>query len=89
MASTFCKKNGLKKKKNSGFCLKVQKFIHFKQYDFVQISPVCGPNTYQIMYGETLDVKCQHYFVTEAQKSFNDKFTAKMFFRSGILCYHY
>ena len=27
---------------------------------FVQISPACGPNTYQVMYGETLDFQCQH-----------------------------
>ena len=29
-------------------------------YDFVQLSPACGPNTYQIMYGETSDFRCQH-----------------------------
>ena len=28
--------------------------VYFVPYDFVQISPACGPNTYQIMYGETL-----------------------------------
>ena len=27
--------------------------------DFVQISPACGLNTYQIMYGEILDFRCQ------------------------------
>ena len=27
---------------------------------FVQIAPACGPNTYQIIYGETLDFEC-HY----------------------------
>ena len=26
--------------------------------DFVQIPPACGLNTYQIMYGETLDFQC-------------------------------
>ena len=36
--------NGLKK---------AQKFVYFKSYDLVQISPACGSNTYQIMYGET------------------------------------
>ena len=40
--------------KSSKFC------ILFGPYDFVQISPACGPNTYQIMYGETLDFQCQH-----------------------------
>ena len=29
-------------------------------YDFVQILPACGLNTYQIMYAETLDFQCQH-----------------------------
>ena len=29
--------------------------IHFLPCDCVQIAPECGPNNYQIMYGETLD----------------------------------
>ena len=29
-------------------------------YDFVQNPLACGPNTYQIMYGETLNFQCQH-----------------------------
>ena len=32
------------------------KFSIVRTYDFVQISPARGPNTYQIMYGETLDI---------------------------------
>ena len=36
-----------------------QNFVYFVLYDFVQSSPVCGPNTYQIMYGETSDFRCQ------------------------------
>ena len=37
-------------------------FVQFKPYDFVLISPTCGPNTYyQIMFGETLDF---HYVST-------------------------
>ena len=32
-----------------------------KPYNFVQISLECGPNTYQILYGETLDFQCQHH----------------------------
>ena len=32
--------------KNLGFCPKPQNFVHFGPYDLVQISPVCGPNTY-------------------------------------------
>ena len=36
-------------------CQKAQNFVYFVPYDFVQISPASGPNTYQIMYGETSD----------------------------------
>ena len=32
-----------------------QNFVYFGPYNFVQISPARGPNTYQIMYAETLD----------------------------------
>ena len=53
MASTLCPKWYIFVKKNSTIC-------QFVPYDFVQISPACGPNTYQIMYGETLDFQCQH-----------------------------
>ena len=35
--------------KSSKFC------VEFGPYDFVQILPACGRNTYQRMYGETLD----------------------------------
>ena len=56
--------------KSSIFCT-----VHFRLYELVQISPACCPNTYQIMYGETLDFQCQHVL---AQKSFNGKFTAQM-----------
>ena len=38
---------------------KAQTFVQFGPYDFVQISPACGSNTYQ-MYGGTLDLGCQH-----------------------------
>ena len=47
--------------KNPLFCQKAQNFVYFEPYDFVQISRACGPNTYQIMYGETLDLQCQHW----------------------------
>ena len=50
-------KNGFKK---PGFCQKTQNFVYFGSYDFVQILPACSPNTYQIMYGETLDFQCHH-----------------------------
>ena len=42
------------------FGRKAQNFVKFGPYDFVLISPACGPNTYQIRYGETLDFQCQH-----------------------------
>ena len=35
--------------KNSVFCHKSSKFVHFRPYGSVQISPACGPNTYQII----------------------------------------
>ena len=53
MASTLCQKW------LTIFCQTAQNFVRlfvkFGLYNFVQISPACGPNTYQIMYGETLD----------------------------------
>ena len=54
MVSIFCQ-NG-----EQFFGQKAQNFVYFGPYDFVQISPACGPNTYQIMYGDTLDFQCQH-----------------------------
>ena len=59
MASTLLSSNIA----NQYFCQKALTFANFVAYDFVQISPyaACGPNTKQIMYGETLDmsdIKC-------------------------------
>ena len=42
------------------FNQKGQNFVLLVPNDFVQILPACGPNTYQIMYGATLDFQCQH-----------------------------
>ena len=42
------------------FCQKTQNFAQFGPYDLLQISPAYGPIMYQIMYGETLDFKCQY-----------------------------
>ena len=42
------------------FCEKAQYFVHFGLNDFVQILPAGVQNTYQIMYGETLDFQCQN-----------------------------
>ena len=46
--------------KNSIFCPIAQTFVHFRSYNLVQISQVCGPNTYQIMYRATWDFQCQY-----------------------------
>ena len=54
MASKLCQKMV------TTFCQKAQNFVSFGPYDIVQISPACDPNTYQIIYGETLDLKCQY-----------------------------
>ena len=36
------------------FLPKAQNFVYFIPNNFVQISQACGPNIYQIMYGEPL-----------------------------------
>ena len=41
------------------FCQIAENFVYSVSYDFVKISPACGPNTYQIMYEEILDFQCQ------------------------------
>ena len=41
--------------KRPGFCQKAQNPVFLGLKDFIQISPACGSNTYQIMYGSTLD----------------------------------
>ena len=46
--------------KNLGFCQKPQNCVHFEPHDLFQISPIFGPNTYQIIYRETLEFRCQH-----------------------------
>ena len=50
MASTLCQKLW------TIFCQKAQNFVWFRPYYFVQIPPACGPNTYQVMYGDTSNV---------------------------------
>ena len=43
------------------FLVKKLKFFYSSDHKILfQISPACGPNTYQIMYGETLDFQCQY-----------------------------
>ena len=49
MAPTVCQKS------LTIFCQNGQNFVYLGPHDFVRISPACGPHTYQIMYGETLD----------------------------------
>ena len=41
------------------FFQKAQHFVYFVPWDFVRISPARGSNTYQIMYGEISDYRCQ------------------------------
>ena len=69
------------KKKIDFFCQKGQNFVYFETNDLVQILPAwskCVSTKHQVVYGETLDFQC-----------FDGKFTAKIGFRSIILCYHY
>ena len=43
------------------FCQKAPNFVHFGQYDFVQTSPACGPNTVSNNVSrENVDFQCQH-----------------------------
>ena len=37
-----------------------QNIVQFEPYEFVQISPACGPNAYQKMYGEIKGFQFQH-----------------------------
>ena len=46
------------------------------------MSPACGPNTYQIMYGKNLRLPMSA-LATVAGKSLNGKFTAKIDFPIG------
>ena len=46
----------LSRKMVNHFCQNASNFVYLVPYDFVQISPACILNTYQIMYGETSDV---------------------------------
>ena len=51
MSSTA--QNGFNSVKNvciNSIFSKAQHFVHFGSFDLVQISPVCGPNTYQIIW---------------------------------------
>ena len=75
MASTLCQKLLII------FDQKVQNFVWFGPYDFVQIPPARDPNTYQIMYGETLDFQCQHqqwlHKMPDRKINFGSKFAIK------------
>ena len=51
-------------------CQKAQNYECFFAYDFVQICPPCGPNTYQLMYEETLNLVCNG-MVTKNARSEN------------------
>ena len=64
--------------------VKAQTFVYFERYNFVQISLVCGPNTCQIMHGETRPTMSA--LLTVAQKSYNVKFITTKTDFSDILC---
>ena len=44
---------------NHFFVKTLKNFVYFIRYDFVQNSPTCDPNAYQIMYEDNLDFQCQ------------------------------
>ena len=46
--------------RNSVFCQEGTKIVPFGPYDLVQILAACRLNTFQILYGETLEFQCQH-----------------------------
>ena len=54
----------------------------------VQISPACGPNTHQIMFQESLNLKVSA-FATVAGKSFYGKLIAKVDFSIEHYCHYY
>ena len=54
MASTLCHKW------LTIFVKKLQILYCSDHMILFKISLACGPNTYQIMYGETIDFQCQH-----------------------------
>ena len=85
MASTLCQKWF------TTFCLKAQNFEKSGPYDIVQISPICGPNTYQIMYGEILDFKCQlsNGNIKYPIKKNCSKFAVKTLSWYHCLCWHW
>ena len=49
----------LSQKLLTNFCQKAQNFVCFVSYNFVQISPICDPNIYQIMCAKMFDFQCQ------------------------------
>ena len=66
--------------KKSGFAQKFQNFVHFGLYELIQITTVCGPNTYLIMHGDLYFRLPESAFAAVARKSFNGEFTAKLHF---------
>ena len=63
------------------FCIKAQTFYSSRTIKFISldISPVCGPNTYKITYEWTLRLPVST-FAAVALKSFDGKSTAKINF---------
>ena len=55
------------------FLSKKHNFVHLGPYVLVQISLAYSPSTYQLMYGETLNFKCQHLQRLSSYGKFNAK----------------
>ena len=83
-----CRKQSKTKQNKKNQWKKLNKnFVKFRQYDFVQISLAFGKSIFKGMYGEAFVIPMSA-LATVVGKIFNGKFTAKVDFRSGILCYH-
>ena len=61
--------SSLSQKRLTILVLKSSYFVYFGPYHFVQISQAYGPNTYQILYGETLYFQCQQALSVYSVKS--------------------
>ena len=64
-----------------------EKFKIYIPYDFVHISRACGPNTFQIMYGQTLDFQCHK--MSDQKINVCSKFAIKTCPRYHCKCWHW
>ena len=83
-------KNGLQKSFfiSFFFVAKRLKFCTIWTIRFGSNPPACGPNAYQIIYGENLDSQC-HLLQWYHGRVFMANLLQKLVFWVGILCYHY